>query len=88
MNNHPRYLIGFVVTLALLAGGFLSRGAVAGPPNADPPCFDNGNRYVDCRNGTITDTVTGLIWLKQANCLQASDYATANRLAAVLQERR
>jgi hypothetical protein len=34
---------------------------------ADPPCFDNLNRYVDCGNGTVTgtvtDTVTGLIWL-------------------------
>jgi len=32
---------------------------------ADGPCFDNVNRYVDCGNGTLTDTVTGLIWLKK-----------------------
>ena len=87
MNNHPHYLIGFVAALAFLAGGVLGRGAVAAPPNADPPCFDNDYRYVDCRNGTITDTVTGLIWLKQADCLAASDYATANRWAATLQDR-
>ena len=36
---------------------------------ADGPCFDNTNRYVDCGNGTVTDTVTGLIWLQQADCL-------------------
>jgi hypothetical protein len=24
---------------------------------ADPPCFDNANRYVDCENGTVMDTV-------------------------------
>lgn len=88
MNHHRRCLIGFVAILALLAGGVISQGASAAPPNADPPCFDNGNRYVDCRNGTVTDTVTGLIWLKQADCLAASDYATANRSAAVLHERR
>lgn len=52
---------------------------------ADPSCFDNGNRYVDCNNGTVTDTVTGLIWLKQADCLGAADYAAANTLAAALQ---
>ena len=88
MNHHRRCLIGFVAILAWLAGGVISQGASAAPPGADPPCFDNGNRYVDCRNGTVTDSVTGLIWLKQADCLAASDYATANRLAAVLQERR
>jgi len=88
MNHHRRCLIGFVAILALLAGGVISQGASAAPPNADPPCFDNGNRYVDCRNGTVTDTVTGLIWLKQADCLAASDYATANHSAAVLHERR
>ena len=33
------------------------------------PCFnDNTNRYIDCGNGTVTDTVTGLIWLKDAEC--------------------
>jgi hypothetical protein len=26
----------------------------------DPPCFDNTNRYVNCGNGTVTDTATGL----------------------------
>jgi len=29
--------------------------------NPDPPCFDNTNRYVDCGNGTVHDTVTNLI---------------------------
>ena len=28
---------------------------------ADPPCFDNANRYVNCGNGTVTDTATGLV---------------------------
>jgi len=36
------------------------------PPDA---CFDNtGNRFVDCGDGTIKDTETGLYWLKSANC--------------------
>jgi hypothetical protein len=29
-------------------------------------------RFVDNGNGTVTDTVTGLVWLKQANCLRAN----------------
>lgn len=33
-------------------------------------------RFVDNGNGTITDMLTGLLWLKQANCLQG-DWATA-----------
>jgi hypothetical protein len=63
-----------------------------GPPgkaaHADPPCFDNANRYVDCGNGTVTDTVTGLIWLQNANCFPGTgsglDYAAANQAAAGL----
>jgi hypothetical protein len=34
------------------------------------------SRFIDNHNGTITDTMTGLIWLKQANCIQ-SDWASA-----------
>jgi hypothetical protein len=53
---------------------------------ADPPCFDNANRYVDCGNGTATDTVTGLIWLKNANCFGLTDYTIANNAAAGLKD--
>lgn len=52
---------------------------------ADPPCFDNTNRYVNCGNGTVTDTVTGLTWLQDANCLAGQrDYAAANQWAGQL----
>ena len=54
-----------------------------------PGCFNNnptGLRFVDCGNGTVQDTQTGLIWLKNANCLPAggSDWATAIGRAAKL----
>jgi hypothetical protein len=60
--------------------------SVSGEPNAAPPCFDNNNRYVDCGNGTVMDTVTGLLWLKDANCFGQEDYATANTLVARLKD--
>jgi hypothetical protein len=53
-------------------------------PNPDPPCFDYLNRYVDCGNGTVTDTVTGLIWLQNPNCFGLQDWPTANESAAGL----
>ena len=53
---------------------------------ADGPCFDNANRYVDCGNGTVTDTVTGLIWLEKADCLPANNWAAANQAAAALKD--
>jgi hypothetical protein len=56
------------------------------PPNPDPPCFDNANRYVDCGNGTVTDTATGMIWLKDAGCLGALNWADANHAAARLKQ--
>lgn len=49
-----------------------------------PACWDNDNRYVDCGNGTVNDTMTGLLWLKDANCFGALDYASANVAAAGL----
>jgi hypothetical protein len=53
--------------------------------NADPPCYDNENRYVDCGNGTVTDTQTQLVWLKDSDCFGPIDnYAEANQLAAAL----
>jgi len=33
-------------------------------------------RFIENGNGTVTDTMTGLVWLKQANCIQ-NDWATA-----------
>ena len=51
----------------------------------DPPCFDNLSRYADCGNGTVTDVVTGLIWLQQPNCLLPAFWAQANQAAAELQ---
>lgn len=42
-------------------------------------------RFVDNGNGTVTDMLTGLIWLKQANCIQgdwATALATVNSLAS------
>ncbi len=62
-----------------------------GPPGdavkADPPCFDNNNRYVDCGNGTVTDTVTGLVWLKNVLWYSVNvGYQVANQTAADLRD--
>ena len=68
-------------------------GPPGGTDRPDPPCFDLTNRYVACSNtagpnGTVTDTVTGLIWLKDASCAtlghQYATYAAANQAAAAL----
>jgi hypothetical protein len=60
-------------------------GAAGTVTRAAGPCFDNSNRYVDCGNGTVTDTVTGLIWLKQADCLGANNWAVANQAVVGLE---
>jgi hypothetical protein len=47
-----------------------------------PPTFE---RWIDNGNGTITDTVTGLVWLKKADCINADwagALATVNSLAS------
>jgi hypothetical protein len=58
----------------------------AGATRAAGPCYDNVNRYVDCGNGTVTDNVTGLIWLKDGACVPATNWAAANGAAASLKD--
>jgi hypothetical protein len=62
----------------------LSSAYSAADMPADPPCFDSGARFVDCGNGTVTDTATGLIWLKDANCFGITDWPEANEAAGGL----
>jgi hypothetical protein len=57
-----------------------------GGTQADGPCFDNVKRYVDCGNGTVTDNVTGLIWLKDGACIPATNWAAASQAAANLKD--
>jgi hypothetical protein len=64
-----------------LAFAFYSELLLANP---DPPCFDMTHRFVNCGNGTVTDTVSGLIWLYDASCFGDQDWPTANQSAAGL----
>ncbi len=41
-------------------------------------------RFVDNLNGTVTDRLSGLVWLKNAGCFAASDWATALSAANAL----
>jgi hypothetical protein len=64
---------------------YLCNGANGTATHAAPPCpFDVNMRYVECGNGTVTDTVTGLIWLQQPDCLPAENWGNANILALTL----
>jgi len=36
-----------------------------------------GTRFTDNSDGTVTDHLTGLVWLQNANCFSATDWATA-----------
>ncbi len=83
----------FLILAVLIAAPILtncsssSDGGVITPSGPDPACSDQtGNRFVDCRNGTVTDTQTGLIWLKDASCLGFASFGDANQLAADLGE--
>ena len=92
----PRFAT--LVALTLFAGGATAQMQVEGQPVrtlADGPCFDAANRYVDCGNGTVTDTVTELVWLADAGCTDlagvdpvtaAADWPTAVRAAAALKD--
>jgi hypothetical protein len=63
---------------------FQGSPGISGTNRAAGPCLDNTKRYVDCGNGTVTDAVTGLIWLKRADCLPESNWKAAIEAAAGL----
>jgi hypothetical protein len=79
-----------------LAPGLRSTVAAQAPPGSigtttatmpDGACSMNDRRFVDCGNGTVTDQVTGLIWLKDAACLGFQDYDGANRARRLVARR-
>src|SRR5262245_50462415 len=63
-------------------------GAVAGARGrAAAPCVDKTKRYVDCGNGTVTDSETGPGWLKQSNCLPSAGVEAAKKDGGGLENR-
>ncbi len=66
----------------LMDDGFVGQALSEARP--DPPCFNTTERFINCGNGTVTDTVTGLIYLENANCFGQQDWPTANESAASL----
>jgi len=56
------------------------------PGQSRSTVFQHDHRFVDCDNGTVTDTLTGLIWLKNASCFGETGWVTANAAAAGLFE--
>ena len=87
MKRLARVLIVACPTTFFAAGLLFAQARGVGAPASvepDPPCFDNASRYVDCRNGTVTDTVTGLVWLQHATCFGRVDWASGNTLAVGL----
>jgi hypothetical protein len=70
-------LVGFLVWGASGAGA--GDGIVA-LQTAAASCADptNSDRYIDCGNGTVTDNDTGLVWLRNANCIGAAGGGTGD----------
>ncbi|MFZ1830406.1 MAG: DUF1566 domain-containing protein [Candidatus Competibacteraceae bacterium] len=59
------------------------RGGLAPPAPVAPIITSAATRFTDNSNGTVTDSITGLIWLKDLNCSTASRNAWATALTAV-----
>ncbi len=70
-------VIGLLVWGA--SGAWAGDGVVA-LQTAAASCADptNADRYIDCANGTVTDNDTGLVWLKNANCIGAAGGGTGD----------
>lgn len=72
------------VGACFVAGPLAGEGLVK-IQTADPACpDDSGDIYVDCGNGTVTDNRTGLVWLRDANCIGPANWQTATDFTAGL----
>ena len=71
-------VVAFLVALLILAPA--ERASVAQPRlvidgraaavKPDPACPTNTGRFRGCNNGTVIDQVTGLLWLRRADCIE------------------
>ncbi len=83
--TEKRWFYSLAVVLALCAPAIQDGEGALVETKADGPCYptashpDRNSRYFDCGNGTVLDTVTGLLWLKLANCLSFLSADTGHR---------
>jgi len=76
---------GCVLFVSVQAGSLEPPPGPVSPTRPPDRCFDNtANRFVDCGDGTIKDTETGLFWLKDASCFGTMNWAAASIAAADL----
>jgi len=67
--------------LGFLAG-LIALDVPAAPPAPVAPIITSAaTRFTDNGNGTVTDSITGLIWLKNANCFNLQVWNAALSLA-------
>lgn len=87
----PRRLAVQLLSLSLAGGGIVVNGARV-LTRADGPCYpssadsDRDHRIVDCGNGTVTDMVTGAVWLPDAACAGPLDWWDAHEFARKLED--
>ncbi len=78
--------MALVLTVGLAGAPWAWAGdGVAALQTAAASCADptNADRYIDCGNGTVTDNDTGLVWLKNANCIGAAGGGIGDPLGRV-----
>ena len=79
-------LLASLLVAATAAAPTLALDGVVALQSADASCGDDsGAVYVDCGNGTVTDTRTGLVWLRNPSCFGAElEWSDAMALVAGL----
>ncbi len=84
----PFSLRRFPALAALLVGlinGLAITEVTAAPPAPVAPIISSAaTRFTDNNNGTVTDSITGLIWLKDANCNTVKAWVDALTAVATL----
>ncbi|MFZ4791351.1 MAG: DUF1566 domain-containing protein [Candidatus Competibacteraceae bacterium] len=84
MSHCLSHIVFLRTSLAALLLGLTTFELAAAPPAPVAPIITSATtRFTDNDNGTVTDSITGLIWLKDANCATISPKSWAAALAVV-----
>jgi hypothetical protein len=89
VSTIPVVIFGCTTQQVTSGGGVLKTGQTTSYATGDDGDFQAGTpapspRFTDNGDGTVTDNLTGLTWLKDASCLGSNDWANALAAANAL----
>ncbi len=86
MEKYIRFMKYCLGTMLMVISVISCQSDDSETPTSPESTIPSAERFSDNQDGTLTDTTTGLLWLKHANCFGAEDHEYAERVTAELED--